>query len=293
MAPEIVTVIQARTTSSRLPGKVLLDIGGEPMLVRVVERARRAQRVSRVVVATTTDSTDDRLAELCAERGFDCRRGSMHDVLDRFYQTARACQADVIVRVTADCPLIDGGLIDQAVAVFIGLEGDGPPHAPLGDLPEAVCDPSYPFDFVGNRLPPPWGRTFPIGLDVEVCSVRALARTWREAGSDHHREHVMPYLYEDPRRFRGLLLHHSEDLGSMRWTVDTREDLELVREVYAHFVGDDGFSWTDVLALVRQHPELSELNAGVSQNTAFSVDSRSSSVEEGVQARRTPRPMRP
>jgi spore coat polysaccharide biosynthesis protein SpsF len=280
MKPEVVTVIQARTASSRLPGKVLLDIEGEPMLVRVVERVRRAQRVSRVVVATTTDPSDDRLAELCAERGFDCHRGSMHDVLDRFYEAARAWQADVAVRVTADCPLIDGGLIDQAVAVFLGLEGSGSPHSPLSELRAAVCDPSHPFDFVGNRLPPPWGRTFPIGLDVEVCSILALARTWREAESAHQREHVMPYLYEDPGRFRGLLLNHTADLGSLRWTVDTPEDLQLAQEVYAHFDGQDGFSWTDILELLEELPELGKINAGVAQKTAYDVDERSSADPE-------------
>jgi spore coat polysaccharide biosynthesis protein SpsF len=248
----ILAIIQARMASSRLPGKVLLDIAGEPMLMRVVERSRRASNLDRVVVATTEDPSDDAVAALCLQRGVPCYRGSMQDVLDRYYQTAKHFGAAVVVRLTADCPLIDPGLIDQAVEE---LNRTG-------------------ADFVANRLPPPWRRTYPIGLDVEVCTFKALARAWNEADQPQHREHVMPYLYEEEGRFQTVLLHHEPDYGHLRWTVDTQEDLELIRRVYEHFAGQDDFSWLDVLALFQEHPQLAEINAKVKHKTAFDIDER-------------------
>lgn len=241
-APQTIAVIQARSGSRRLPGKVLIDIAGQPMLARVVARARRAETLDRVVVATTTDPDDDPVARLCAERGYPCYRGSTHDVLDRYYQAAHAFGAGVIVRLTGDCPLIDPDLIDRTVRAF---QASG-------------------VDFAANRLPPPWERTYPIGLDVEVCSLAALTRAWEEATAPHQREHVMPYLYEEPGRFRVLTIEHDCDLGNLRWAVDTREDLHLVREIYRHFDGSSDFSWQAVLALIEANPALAAINAGVS-----------------------------
>lgn len=237
----IVAIVQARMGSTRLPGKVLADIGGQPMLVRVVERARRARRLSGLVVATTTLDEDRVVEQLCAERGYVCRRGHPTDVLDRYYQVAREVGAGVIVRLTADCPLIDPDVIDQVVEAYQTSE----PHV----------------DFAANRFLDEW--TFPVGLDVEVCSFRALARAWKEADKDYQREHVMPYVYEVPNRFRVLLVRHPRSLGHHRWTVDTPEDLELVRRIYAHFGGRDDFSWTEALSWVEENPALSEINAHV------------------------------
>ena len=166
--------------ATRLPGKVLHDIAGQPMLVRVVERTRRASLLDGFVVATTTEIQDDALYELCRERGYPCYRGEQQDVLDRYYQAARQTGADVIVRITADCPVIDPLLINETVQLVTG-------HYSL------VTD---HFDFAANRLPPPWGRTYPIGLDVEACTFAALERAWQEATEPYQREHVMPYLYE-------------------------------------------------------------------------------------------------
>lgn len=245
-------IIQARMDSSRLPGKVLIDIAGEPMLVRVVERVRKAHHLHQVVVATTTDPSDDAVEDLCVQRGYPCYRGSMHDVLDRYYQAAKQFAAQVIVRITADCPVIDPQLIDQAVEA---RERTG-------------------ADFVANRLPPPWRRTYPIGLDIEVCTFAALARAWEQADQLIHREHVMPYLYEQEGRFHVHILNHEPDYGYLRWTVDTPEDLELIRCIYAYFDGRDDFSWLDVLDLVQNQPHLAEINASVKHKTAFDVDER-------------------
>jgi spore coat polysaccharide biosynthesis protein SpsF len=247
-----IAIIQGRMNSSRLPGKVLLDIGGQPMLLRVVERVRRAQSVDAVVVATTDDPTDDPIESLCAAREIPCYRGSQFDVLDRFYQAARRFEAQVIVRVTADCPVIDPQVIDQVVRAF---------H-------------ESGADFACNRLPPPWKRTWPIGLDTEVCSFAGLERAWKEAEKPFEREHVMPYFYDTEGRFKVVVVDHEPDYGSLRWTVDTPEDLHLLREIFARLEGHDTFSWLDVLALVHKEPELSQINATVQAKVTMDVDQR-------------------
>ena len=245
--------------SSRLPGKVLLDIAGQPMLVRVVERARRAQSIDGVLIATTSDPSDDALEAACRERGYPVYRGSQFDVLDRFYQAARQAQADVVVRLTADCPVIDPAVIDQTVAAFRAAGAD----------------------FGANRLPPPWKRTFPIGLDTEVCSFAGLERAWKEATLPFEREHVMPYFYDQEGRFKITVIDHQPDCGAQRWTVDTPEDLELLRAIFARLGGRDDFSWLDVLALVEREPELQRINAGVKAKQAMEIDARMKGKEHG------------
>jgi spore coat polysaccharide biosynthesis protein SpsF len=259
----ILTIIQARMSSKRLPGKVLLDIAGEPMLVRVVERARRAKTVDEVIVATTSDPLDEAIEKLCRERGYACYRGSVQDVLDRYYQAALVFKAAVVVRLTADCPIIDDLVIDETVNAFLGR--------PAGETePLSGRFEDIPYDFAANRLPPPWKRTYPIGLDTEVCSFPALEIAWREAKLPHQREHVMPFLYEDftesqetASRFRVRLVNHIPDYGRLRWTVDTQEDLDLVREIYRRFKQRDDFSWHDVLALFKREPDLAKINSDV------------------------------
>jgi spore coat polysaccharide biosynthesis protein SpsF len=267
MKSNVIAIIQGRMSSSRLPGKILADIAGQPMLQRVFIRTSRAVTISQTIFATTTDPSDDPVAEYCGFSGIPFTRGSLFDVLDRYYQTAKQAQADVVVRITADCPVIDPALIDDVVNTL--LEGD--------------------YDFVCNRLPPPWQRTYPIGLDVEACRFTALERAWKEAKEPHQREHVMPYFYEgvelsivnrqrsegvSPRGFKVALLNHPTDFGEYRWTVDTAEDLEFIRQVYARFDGRDDFSWKDVLNLVHENPELMKINAGVQHKTLKDIDQR-------------------
>jgi spore coat polysaccharide biosynthesis protein SpsF len=280
--PYTVAIIQARMSSSRLPGKVLLDIAGQPMLVRVVERTRRARLVDQVMVATTTEASDDPIQRLCAKRGYPCYRGSLHDVLDRYYHAARQAGAQAIVRITADCPLIDPEVVDKTLRAFLGI-GEEPGSA----IPATAVQAEFgsttpataigPYDFVANRLPPPWGRTYPIGLDTEVCSFQALEIAWNEATELHQREHVMPYFYDQRQRFHILLVDHEEDYGSLRWTVDTAEDLELVRQIYARFGGRDDFSWLEVVKVFEREPELAQINAGVQHKHYLQVDERSTS----------------
>jgi spore coat polysaccharide biosynthesis protein SpsF len=248
----IVCIIQARMAASRLPGKVLKDLGGQPVLAWVVERARRAKLIDEVVVATTIEPEDDQVESFCNQKGYPCYRGSMHDVLDRYYKAARLYTADVIVRVTADCPFIDPGMLDSNIQTFL--------------------DADPPLDFATNRLP--MDRTVPIGLDTEICTFMALEAAWKEAAEPHHREHVMPFFYEHPERFNNLHIRHEPDYGHLRWTVDVPEDLELLRQIAAHFDDRDDFSWEEVLALVEARPELTEINVDVQHKDYRDVDAR-------------------
>jgi spore coat polysaccharide biosynthesis protein SpsF len=250
--PWIVCIIQARMAASRLPGKVLKDLGGQPVLAWVVERARRAALIDEVVVATTIEPEDDQVESFCNQKGYPCYRGSMHDVLDRYYKAARLYTADAIVRVTADCPFIDPEMLDSNIQTFL--------------------DADPPLDFVANRLP--MARTVPIGLDTEICTFTALEAAWKEAAEPHHREHVMPFFYEHPERFNNLHIRHEPDYSHLRWTVDVPEDLELLRQIAAHFDGRDDFSWEEVLALVEARPELTEINADIQHKDYRDVDER-------------------
>jgi spore coat polysaccharide biosynthesis protein SpsF len=270
--PRTVAIIQGRMGSSRLPGKVLLELAGKPMLEHVIERTRRARTLDDIIVATTTDPSDDPIAAFAVSTGVPFTRGSLHDVLDRYYQAAKTYQADVIVRITADCPVIDPDVIDETVKLAT--------------------------DFSCNRLPPPFTRSFPIGLDVEVCTFAALERAWKESTETFHREHVMPYLYEgthlaprtphlaegiSPRGFRIAQLHHTPDYGSLRWTVDTPEDLIFIREIFARLKdnplkgGKPGFTWYDVLEIVQNEPELTKINAQIRHKTMTETDHRAPS----------------
>jgi len=269
----IVAIIQARMASSRLPGKVMKLLGGKPMLEWVVRRARAASLVDLVVVATTTDPSDDELAAWCAAKGIPCYRGHPYDVLDRYYKSAFAHRAAVVVRLTADCPFLDPALVDELLERF------------LSALPR--------LDFAANRLPQPWGRSFPIGLDAEVMTEAALERAWSEAGEPHQREHVTPYFYDDapvdalrfdekaprwreittPRGFRIALWHAPSPLGNLRWTVDTPQDLQFARAV-VDLLPNEFFSWHDLLRLLEEHPELQKINANVKHKTHRDVDKR-------------------
>lgn len=236
--PKVVAIVQARMGSTRLPGKVLRDVQGHPMLWYVVQRARGAETVDEVVVATTTEPADEVIVDFCREHRIGCFRGSEDDVLDRYYQAARQHGAKIVVRITSDCPLIDPEIVDKTVQAFL----DRPP------------------DYASNTMV----RTYPRGLDTEVMSFRALELAWRQARQPYQRSHVTPYIYENPGQFRILSVTGEVDHSACRWTVDTPEDLEFVRAVYARMDGEE-FLWSDVLRLIEREPELAEINRSVAQ----------------------------
>jgi glutamate-1-semialdehyde aminotransferase/spore coat polysaccharide biosynthesis protein SpsF (cytidylyltransferase family) len=239
----IVAIIQARMGSSRLPGKTMADLAGRPLLSRVVDRVRSSGRVDKVVVATTDRAGDDPIAAFCEQEKIPCFRGNEDDVLDRFYQAAKASAGDVLVRITADCPLIDPAVIDKVVARF-----------QAGDC-----------DYVSNVLP----YTYPDGLDTEVFSFAALERAWREAQKPSEREHVTPYLRTE--RFRVANVESDSPLppGKYRWTVDHPADLESVRKIYEAFSGNGHFGYQDILSLLRERPELATIQAETITNEGY------------------------
>ena len=242
---KITAIVQARMGSTRLPGKVLQDLGGETTLGRVVRRLRRSEMIEEVVIATTF-SPDDQAIVLEARRlGIPAFIGDELDVLDRYYQAARAFPTDAVVRITSDCPLIDPHVTDLTIRAF------------LAERP----------DYASNALE----RTFPRGLDTEVMTASALGRAWRQAKQPYEREHVTPFIYEHPEIFKVLPVTNQDDYSSHRWTLDTPEDLEFIRTVYSRFNNRDDFSWRDLLDLLAREPALVYLNGHVEQKILHEV----------------------
>lgn len=238
----VAAVIQARMTSTRLPGKVLLMAAGRAMLAHQIDRVRRARSVDAICIATTTNPADDPVADLAVREGVAVFRGSEQDVLGRFVKAAEHVGGDTAVRLTGDCPLTDPELIDAVVAVFQSAEP--------------------PVDYATNSLP----RTWPVGLDLEVASMAALRLADAEADDSYDREHVMPFLYRQPDRFRIARYRAPEDLSGYRWTLDERSDYDLlVRILEALLPVKPAFGWRDVIAVLDAHPDWRAINAGVGQ----------------------------
>lgn len=205
--------------STRLPGKVLAEIAGHPMLWHVVQRLCHARTLDRIVVATSDRAADDAIATLCERMGVECFRGSEDDVLDRYYQAAKAYEADVIVRITADCPLIDPHVVDEVISTYLDSE----------------------FDYVTNTL----RITYPAGLDTEVFSFAALEKAWKEARKPAEREHVTPYIRRSGKFRVGGVENEETSRFFYRWTVDEPRDLEFVRRVYDELYTDEGLFHKD------------------------------------------------
>jgi spore coat polysaccharide biosynthesis protein SpsF len=229
----ILAILQARMSSTRLPGKVMADVLGAPMILRQIERLECCTRLDRLTVATSVEADDDVLAAALRDWGLDVHRGPLNDVLARFEgATAELRDEDLVVRLTADCPLTDPHVIDDTVAM---LEETG-------------------MDYGANTPDP---RCFPKGLDVEVMRAGALRQAAREAKDPYDREHVTPYLYRHPERFTCAFLHQEADEAEVRWTVDRPDDLEFVRQVYgALYRHDAAFTSEDVRNFVRSRPDL-------------------------------------
>lgn len=236
---KIIAIIQAHMGSTRLPGKVLRDLCGRTMLARVVRRAQRARLINEVGVACSTEPADDAIVAECTKLGIRVHRGSDSDVLDRYHGATEAFQPDAVVRITSDCPLIEPEISDKVIARF--LESGA--------------------DYVSNTIE----RSYPRGLDTEVCKRSCLDRAWAEATEPYQRVHVTPYLYQNPGLFKIEQVRGDRDLNELRWTVDTLEDYEFVARIFENFDGGDDFSWRDVLALLEARPELEKINRHIRQ----------------------------
>ncbi|MDC0063080.1 aminotransferase class III-fold pyridoxal phosphate-dependent enzyme [Candidatus Puniceispirillum sp.] len=236
---KVVAIVQARMGSTRLPNKVVKKIGGVPMIELLLSRLSRAKEIDQIVVATSLDVKNQSLAEHVEKLGYLCVRGSENDVLQRYLDAAHASKANIVVRVTGDCPLIDPVLVDQCVNRFIDSN----------------------VEYLSNTNPP----TFPDGLDTEVFSLAALERVAVESLNPFDHEHVTPY-FRCPGLFKTAGIRHDEDLSDLRWTVDEPADFEVVCNVFAQFAPDIHFSWTQVLQLQQNHPELFAANQTIIRN---------------------------
>ncbi|MFC3031820.1 aminotransferase class III-fold pyridoxal phosphate-dependent enzyme [Pseudoalteromonas fenneropenaei] len=240
----VIAIVQARMNSSRLPGKVLKPINNRPMLELLLERLSRAQRINSIIVATSHGQSDDDIAKFCAANHITCVRGSLNDVLARFNTVMKAYPSQHVVRITADCPLLDPELIDHVIAEHLAH------HA----------------DYTSNCLSP----TFPDGLDVEVIRSEVLLRAHLNAKTSLEREHVTPYVYSNPELFKIHVVKNDTDLSELRWTVDNPEDFALIETIYHQLYNNDPlFTFMDVLKLVNDNPELKHLNKHIKRNEGF------------------------
>jgi spore coat polysaccharide biosynthesis protein SpsF len=240
----IAAIIQARMSSNRLPGKVMKPLLGMPMIGRQIERVRMAHTLDEILVATSTEPEDDELALYCQNSGVHCFRGSLDNVLERYCNGAASVDADVIVRLTGDCPLTDAIIIDTLVAKF--SEGR--------------------YDYVSNTLKP----TFPDGLDAEVFSRAALEKAGREASLPSEREHVTPFL-KNSATFTKFNLENDVDLGSLRWTVDEPSDFVLIERIFETlYPMSANFGMSDILLLLKKYPDWARLNEKISRDEGYS-----------------------
>ncbi len=239
---KIVLMIQARMNSERLPGKVLKPILGKPMLSYLIERVKQVKEVNEIVLATTVNDNDDAVADFGRSQGVTVFRGSEEDVLSRFYEAAKLCKADAVVRVTGDCPVIDPQIVSKVIQKFKESRGS--------------------VDYASNILK----RTYPRGLDTEIFSFKALEEAFQESTSSSEREHVTPFIYNRPNRFRLVSVEHSVNLSKHRWTVDTPEDFKLLQNIISSlYPTNPSFTLEDILKLIQTHPECLTLNAHITQ----------------------------
>lgn len=241
---KVVVIIQARMGSTRLPGKILMPFAGKPDIEHVVERALKIPRVNSVVVATTVEPEDDPLVKFLEEKAWPYFRGSENDVLERYYHAAVENQADVIVRITSDCPMISPGLSGKVISEFINSQER--------------------WDYCSNV--PDEHRTFPRGLDTEVFSFVALERSFKEAVNFSDREHVTPYIRRETPKDRMGEIISKIDYSKHRWTLDTPEDYQLLSLLIEHlYPQNPNYEWEDAIALIERHPEWAQINAHIEQ----------------------------
>lgn len=242
----VVAIVQARMESTRLPNKVLAKIGKSPMIELLLSRLSKAREVNEIIMATSTNDSNQPLVNIVNKLGYKSVRGSENDVLERYLAAAHQVKADVIVRITGDCPIIDPLLVDRAVKKFKDSE----------------------VDYFSNIAPP----TYPDGLDIEVFSLATLERSCKETQNPFDREHVTPYMRRKSIFVKDSMVH-SEDLSSMRWTVDEPADLEVIRNIFSHFQPNIYFSWDEVVALERTNPDIFVPNHNIKRNEGSTIGS--------------------
>jgi len=235
----IIAIVQARMGSTRLPGKVLKSIQGKSVLEHVVNRLRISRHLSNIIVATTVNQCDDELVKECNKIGVSFYRGSEEDVLSRYYYAAKEAKADIVVRITSDCPLIDPYIIDKMLEEFVKQYNESK------------------IDYMSNTLT----RTFPRGLDAEIISYETLEKAFKEATKGYEREHVTPYIYHNFDKFKLKGFENSTDYSTYRWTLDTPEDLIVIEKIYQDLYREGSvFSLEDSIDFNQRHPEVKRIN---------------------------------
>lgn len=235
-------IIQARTGSTRLPGKVLIELFGKTVLEHVIHRVQQTSLLDEIIIATTCATSDDPIVEIAKKCGVECFRGSETDVLSRYYHAAKHHGADVIARITSDCPLIDPHVNDDIIRYY---------H-------------QHDYSIVLNAGDEPCHRTYPRGLDIEVFSFGELEEAFFYASKPYEREHVTSYIFDNKPKV--YYYKNDADYSQYRWTLDTSEDLDFIKEVYKHFYrGSHNFYFKDILEFLRSNPQISQINSSVEQ----------------------------
>lgn len=242
---KIIAIIQARTGSTRLPGKVLLKINSKSVLEHVVGRVMRSRLISKTIVATTIEDEDLQIVKICALKKIPVFCGSMNDVLDRYYQAARLHNPDQIVRITSDCPLIDSEIIDLIIKKHLETRAD----------------------YTANTL---LKETYPDGEDVEIFTMASLKKAWGEARLSSEREHVTPYIRNHPEKFKLNNVKNSENLNDKRWTLDNPEDFKFIKKIYSFLYQENpNFGMPEILKLLKRHPRLELINNRIKRNEGY------------------------
>ncbi|MGE7931977.1 cytidylyltransferase domain-containing protein [Viridibacillus arvi] len=236
----VTAIIQARMGSTRLPGKILKEVNGKPLLAYQLERIAHSECIDKIVIATTLDQKDDVIVEFCDNNDVEYYRGSENDVLSRYYETAELYEGESIVRLTSDCPIIDPVILDKTIKYYVDND----------------------YDYVSNTIE----RTYPRGLDTEVFSRAALEKAYKEATLLRDKEHVTAYMYSNPKKFKLGYITNEEDYSKYRWTVDTTEDFELIELIFKKLYKKNSmFYMKDVIELLKQNPEWVSINAHIEQ----------------------------
>lgn len=243
---KVAAIIRARSGSTRLPGKILKLICGKQMLLHVVERISYSKNVDNIIVATTILPEDNHVESLCKENNISFYRGSSEDVLARYYEAAKKFKTDIIIRITSDCPLIDPIILDKMIDEYI------------------KANKTHKLDYLSNTIE----RTFPRGLDIEIFSFSVLEKSYHEATKQTEREHVTPYIYQHPELFVLKNFTNEKDMSFHRWTVDTKEDFQLIEMIYKElYIPNKIFLLNDVLQLFELKPELIKINQNITQKS--------------------------
>ena len=242
----IIGILQARTKSSRLPQKVLRKIKDKTLLELYVNRVKESRLIDKIVIATTTEPEDSVIEDIAKKLKINCFRGSENDLLDRYYQCAKKYKANIIVRLCSDDPFVDYKVVDRAVQIFKDNQ----------------------VDFVTNHFEP----TYPEGLDIEVYSIDALKKSWKEAKLLSEREHVFPYVQNNQNQFKIINFTQDKDYSHLRWTIDYECDYEMTKVIYDYLYDEKLiFLQEDILQLLEKHPEISEINAHIKRKEGINL----------------------